>query len=225
MVISVKFQNFNTEIGISVPYIALPANTIRLEVTIGWNAKAGLKLIAWNTKWGIYINPATHTEQSAMDVSDAYDDFHAFMEKKKIVFKNNTEITLLAGDYSSIYIHADAPHRSHVAIVGFSPNNQEIFTSHLVNRIFVNNPNPPHQTETNMPTDVKQIGSAIIRVPSGSPAPDRKTYVDRPAVGSTIFDIVSAPEEAGMDGYIINWYINNRGEKGIECEPLKFRII
>src|SRR5665213_782732 len=99
-------------------------------------------------------------------------------KRKKIVFKNDTEIVLIAADYSNIYIHPDAPHRSHVAVVGFSPNSQEIYTSHLVNRIFVNNPTPPHQTETSMPTDVKQIGSAIVRVPANSPIPARNTYVD-----------------------------------------------
>jgi len=87
MIISTKLSGFHTEIANSIPYIALPANTLRLEVTMGWNAKAAIKFADYNTKWGVYSSPATHTDQSSNDLNASYDDFHPWLEKKKNRFQ------------------------------------------------------------------------------------------------------------------------------------------
>ncbi|MHB8262068.1 MAG: hypothetical protein ACYDCN_15910 [Bacteroidia bacterium] len=90
MKLSQKLADFHSEIAVSVPYIV--ANATRLHVTTGListvttiqNGEAD-----FNGKYTTYITPATHTEQSVIDIHASYDIFHPEMQALKQTLKHN----------------------------------------------------------------------------------------------------------------------------------------
>ncbi|MEP7170154.1 MAG: hypothetical protein ABI855_12345 [Bacteroidota bacterium] len=221
MKLSQKLVDFNTEVGIAVPY--LNTNKIRLAVTTGQVTDTGNFLTDWNTKYGIYITPSTHTSESVKDINDLYNLFHPYYIGVVQQIKNNKSITLTGGDIAALHIHVDAPHRHHVERPAFAPSNTMIKSTHLVNKIFTSNPNPPHEDDIALPADVSRIGRKLAVVPPAEiPRPEQ--YHNLETVGSTTFDLVFDPAQEAAKCYLITWYENNRGEAGPPSNPVSFVI-
>src|SRR4051812_13772194 len=94
MRLSQKLADFNTEINSSIPYFTTAANVTRLKIDGQIVIDAAAHLADWNTKWGLYSNPVTHTEQSVFDINAAYAVVHPFIEGVKKMLKNSVAITL-----------------------------------------------------------------------------------------------------------------------------------
>jgi hypothetical protein len=235
MKLSQKLSDFNSEINISVPYLTTAGNVTRLKIDSQIVTDAGDFKTDWNLKYGLYADPATHTDQTVIDINNAYRVFHPFMENVKKSLKSNPAITLIGADYTNIHIHIDAAHRVRVPRPEFAPTNQVIKSTHLVNRIFTSNPQPGTETSTHLPADVVKIGRKVAVVfptsmpPGGGPAgiiaPSGDLYDDIEAIGHTQYDVVFQPEQYGATAFIITWYLNARGEAGPPSEPYSFKVI
>jgi hypothetical protein len=237
MKISQRFSDFNTEVSGSVTYLTLPANVTRLKLDALTVTALGDLMTDWNPKWGKYIDPSQHTDGSVIDINSAYHVFHPYMESLKISLKKNKAITLTGADYTNIHIHQDADHRAHIPRPAIAPANQVIKTSHLITKIFTNNPQPGFENQTHLPVDVKKIGRKIAVVaafpnpipPGGGgpsfPVPSAQQYITLEPIGSTTYDLVFDVEQEGAMAYLITWYMNARGEAGPPSAPFAFRII
>ncbi len=222
MKLSQKLADFNTEVNASMPYINSKAAHLKEDsgqVTQGDNF-----LSDWNIKYPLYVSPATHTEQSVFDINELYSHFHPFIAGVKQQIKLNKAVTLTGADISTLHIHVDAAHRGHVPRPAFAPANSVIKSTHLVAKIFTNNPNPPHEKETAMPQDVAKIDRKLAVVGSADPAPKPEQYDALETVGYTIYDLVFAPEQEGARAYLITNYENARGEQGPPSVALSFII-
>jgi hypothetical protein len=237
MKISQRYSDFNTEVTSSVPYLVLPANVTRLQLPSQTVTDIGTNFTNWGNKWTPYIDPAQHTDISVININNAYHSFHPLIEGVKKMLKSNTAITLTGDDYGSIHIHQDLDHRAHVPRPTVAPANQVIKTSHLVTKIFTNNPQEGFENQTKLPVDVKKVGRKIAVVPpfvtpippggggAAFPVPLPEQYMTLEPIGSTIYDLVFQPEQEGAMAYIITYYINPRGEAGPPSAPFAFRII
>jgi hypothetical protein len=238
MKLSQKLSDFNTEVTNSVPFLVTPANVTRLKIDPQTVTDAGNFKTDWDSKYGFYINPSTHTDQSVIDINTAYHNFHPFMEGVKKMLKHNMTITLTGTDYSNLHIHIDQPHRTHIPRPAFAPANQLIKSTHLVARIFTSNPQPSFENETHLPVDVVKVGRKVAVMfpfitPPGpiggggvaTPMPSPEQYHSIEAIGSTTFDLVFEPEQEGATAYLITWYLNARGEAGPPSAPYAFKII
>lgn len=225
MKLSQKLADFRAEVTVSVPYIALAANATRLQVSTTKVNSLNTKLTDYTTKFNLYGSPATHTEQSVIDINTAYDSFHPDIEALKQQLKHNKDIVLTGTDIATINIHVDAPRRKHVPKPTISPVNNAIQHTHLVVTIFTSNPTPPHQTEAKLPDDVSKIGRKLAVVKLDDPVPTDAKYTTLPIIGTTIYDLVFAPEQVNMKAYLITWYINPTGEEGPTSAPYAFDVI
>lgn len=223
MKVAQKYSDAHAEYKISVPYLA--TNNTRLEVTDDASLAAAGYFDDYDTKYNIYIDPATHTPQAVQNLRDSYNIIHPFMQGEKKMLKGNKHIELKGEDYKNLFIHENAPRRKHVPAPLISPTNAVLKETHLVVQIFTSNPNPPHEKETKMPTDVMRIGRTMAVVAAGSPEPTEDKYHPLADVGSTVYDIVFANEQVGMTAYLITNYKNYLGESGPQSKPVSFPII
>ena len=222
MKLSKILAGFHTEINSSVPYVA--AHATRLQVSTPKVTSIQNGLIDYNLKYGIYANPATHTEQSVTDIHASYDLFHPEMQALKKTLKHNKDITLVGADYSNIHIHQDAARRSHIPAPTTSPINMVTNQTHLVVYIFTHEADSTANTERALPVDTEKIGRKLAVVPVGSAAPTAADYVHLDDVGTSNYHLVFEPTQEGMKGHLITWYKNPRGESGPPSAPLSFTI-
>ena len=223
MKLSQKFLDFSAEIAVSVPY--LNTNKVRLGVSDAQITALQDYKSNWGTLMDKYIDPEQHVESVVHDVQTLYTTFHHYLEGVKQQIKNNKTWELTGDDYTSIHIHIDQGHRGHIPRPTVSPANQEIKTSHLVKKIFTSNPQPGKENDVSLPVDVAKIGRKLAVAAATAPAPGPEQYHTLESIGTAIYDLVFAPEQAGAMGYLITYYINSRGEEGPPSEPFSFRII
>ena len=96
--------------------------------------------------------------------------------------------------------------------------------THLITRIFTNNPTPAFAKDTHMPDDVKQINRTLAKVKAGT-TPVATDYMPLEAIGATTYDIVFNPEDVGLEGSLITNYVSPTGEVGPPSKPVTFIII
>ncbi|HEX7413352.1 MAG TPA: hypothetical protein VF411_04840 [Bacteroidia bacterium] len=226
MKLSQKLADFHAEIAVSVPYIV--ENAPRLQVSTGINSTATTIQNGetdYNLKYDKYINPATHTEQSIIDINTSYDTFHPIMQALKQTLKHNKAITLTGADFTAIHIHQDAAHRVHIPAPTISPINTVTVNKHLVVYFFSHAPaSTGGVTERSLPTDVGKLGRKVAIVANGAAAPADKDYVHINDTGATHYHLVFDPTQVDMKGYLITWYKSPTGEAGPASLPLEFPI-
>jgi hypothetical protein len=224
MKLSQKLADFHTEVGVSVPYVA--ANATRLQVSAGMVTTIQNALTDYNLKYTTYITPATHTEQSIIDINASYDVFHVEMQALKQTIKNNKAVTLTGADYTAIAIHEDAAHRGHIPAPTISPINTITDNKHLVVYFFTHEPaSTGGVTERALPVDIGKIGRKLAVVAATAAAPADAAYVHINDTGATHYHLVFDATQEGMKGYLITWYKSPTGEAGPESAPLSFPII
>ncbi len=225
MKISQIISDFHSEYDVAIDYINTAGVAPRLGIGATTLTRATLYRTNLDGSFTTYVNPLTTNGPAIIAVHKDYDK--AVKEYRSIQqsVKNNAEITLLPADIAALHIHQDVVPRHHVPAKTFSPNNQIIHQTHLVNRVFVNNPTPGQEDKKHKPEDVGSIGRAIAYVANGSPAPERKQYSTMAPIGAVLFNIISDPEELNMDVYLITWYVSPTGEPGPESRPLKFTVV
>ena len=225
MKISQKFANFDSEVNEFVPYAVTPANVIRLRLSTDQTTACTDDLTDWNNKYGLYKGASTHTEQTVIDINNAYDTMHQGLQNLKKQIKNDATVELTGADYTHLHIHQDASKRHHIPTPDFVPMNTCLKLTHLVAQIFTSNPNPPHETENKLPVDVDKIGRKIAIVKPTDPEPAISSYHNLEAIGSVIYDIVFDPLNEGAKVWLITCYINARGEEGPSSKPMSFPVI
>ena len=225
MKLNQKYSDLHAETDTSVPYLNVPGTSIRLAIPDSRMLSINQDKDRFDKAYGIYANVLTHTEQSLIDVEAQYVIFHPEIEGLKKQLKSNMDITLTGDDYTGIHIHQDEAHRHKVPAPAFAPGNQVIKQTHLISRIFTNNPNTPHQKETHKPIDVAKVGRTIAKVKIGDPEPAADKYDPLANIGAVQYDLVFNAEDEGLEAYLITWYISPTGEVGPPSKPLKFIII
>ncbi|MEI6816305.1 MAG: hypothetical protein WCL14_06815 [Bacteroidota bacterium] len=224
MRLSQKLSDFDAEMNNSVPYIESTGTAGRLQISGTKVTSLHDKRELWDPLYDSYKDPLTHAE-SVKDINDLYDKFHAEIEDLKKQLKSNTDIVLTGTDYSKIHIHVDLDHRHHVEKSTIAPANTCTKITHLVNRFFTFNPTSGQEAVKHLPKDVKKIGRKVVYTNHGEPVPARDKFLLIDAIGTSSYDIVHATENAHKKGYLITWYLNNRGEAGPESDPFPFDTV
>ena len=224
MILSQKLADFDAEMNDSVPYIETTGTAARLQISSTKVTSIHDKRVLWNPLYLSYKDPLTHAE-SVKDINDLYDVFHKEIEGLKKQLKANSEITLTGTDYKKIHIHIDLDHRHHVAKPTIAPESTCTKITHLVNRFFTFNATSGQETVKHLPEDVKKIGRKVAYTNHGDPIPSRDKFSLLDAIGTSSYDIVHAIENAHKKGYLITWYLNNRGEAGPESDPYPFDTV
>ena len=172
----------------------------------------------------LYKAAETHTA-AVIDMKAIYAILHPEMENLKKQLKANTDIVLTGTDYTKIHIHEDADARVHVPKPTITPGNSTSNTSHCANKFFAFNPTEGEEAKKALPVDVKKIGRKVYYANHGDPLPALDKYTLLDAIGTSTFTIVCTAEQAHKQGYLITWYINNRGEAGPESDPFPFDTV
>lgn len=225
MKLSQRFADFNTEVTEASPLIH-SKGVSNFGLSAPQVAEEDAFFTDWQVKWTAYSTAATHTPGAVSDIQSLYNTYHAKHQNLKLLIKSNKSLTLTGAWINTLHLHQDADPRVHVPRPEIVPKNQVQKQTELMTRIFSNNPNPPHETETSLPKDVTKIGRKLAILAAGSsgvPAPEQ--YHNLEHIGSTIYDIVFSGDQKGARAFLITWYENNRGEHGQDSEPLSFIII
>ena len=118
---------------------------------------------------------------------------------------------------------AIARRREYVHVVDYPPSLTEIENTHGFIRIDATVPTSEEINHVALPPDMR-IGRKLATVPFGQ-EPTAADYHIIDSVGRSKFTISFTPAEVGMDGYLVCYYFNHRGDHGPDSAPLKFRIL
>ncbi len=218
------FSNFDAEMTVFVGHINAAGNATRLQVSPAKVLSLNNKKLLWDPLYLKYKDPLTKAE-SQKDLEDLFALFNKEIEALKEQLKANSDITLTGTDILRLFIHVDAERRHYVEVPNIAPVNSCIKYAVGDNKIYVGNPTEGHTNDRHLPDDVVKIGRAIVYINHYLPITARNTFTEISSVGSTTFDILVAPENRHKVGYIITWYINNRGDKGPESDPEPFDTV
>lgn len=224
MKISQITSDFVSEFNTGVDYLNTSGTATRLQVSAPRVLSLNTDKTNLNAAFDTYKNPLTHTPPVITAMQKQYGIAHPEYQGLKKQLKYNMDIVLLPADISALNIHVDAQHRAKVPAPTIAPNNQVIHQTHLVTQIFTNNPNPPHEKETFMPTDVSKISRKLAIVkPDVVPGPT--DYIHVGSIGSTRYNLIFDDGDVNKIAWLITSYLSPTGESGPESKPVFFTII
>jgi hypothetical protein len=223
MRLSKEYQRFHFEINVSVPYMVAVANATRLQIATSQVTSLQNHLLAWNTKYALYINPETHTDVAILGVKLAYKVFHKEIQAIKLQLKFNKAIELTEEDYAAIGIHKNAKKRYRRPRPVKAPNNSVSLQYHSVTQICTFDPENP--TKKALPEDVFKIGRKMVIQPIDQKPPELKAYQPLESIGKTIYKIIFKEGDENCKAYLMTCYINSTGQEGPYSDPLSFTII
>lgn len=224
MQLSKVYEDFDKETGSISAYLDTPATVARLKVEAEQVTLLQTGRADWKSNYAKYVDPLTHTPPVVMDTKTSYKEFRKFINALKKGIKNNPTVELTGDDYSALYIHKDAERRKAVPRPTIYPANTLVKQAYCSATIFTSNPNPPFEKETSLPKDVTKIGRKVAFTKKDEAAPDIKSYVTLEAIGATIWEWNYEADKIGLIGWVITYYLNNRGEAGPDSRPLSFTL-
>jgi len=204
------------------PYLLLSANVTRFQLLTACVTSITGRFASWNTTFPLYQSPATRTPEVILEMQMLYDEFFPQMQGIKMFVKYNPNITLTATDYTTLDIHKDADHRTHIARPTIIPGNMQEEQKNVNIRIYTYD--PAHIKDKKMPVGVEKIGRKIAIMADKDITPHPDDYKSIEASGSVVWKYVFKPEDLGKKVWIITCFINHTGEEGPWSEPLSFMI-
>ncbi len=221
MKLSIKIVLYHFFLKAFVAYVA--ANNTRLAISAAMVTSLNNMWTAWQNKFDLYTDPATHGPGSISDINGLFNTNFIYTEGVKNVLRNNPLVTLTGDDRVSLDIPAEKAPRGHVPTPDIRPGVALISKSALMMKLFIFNPeNPASKAKVK---DVFSIGYKMVIVAAGGTPPNPRDYVNQIPEKKTIFELFFITGHVGSTLYIIPYYLNNRNEPGPDGEPFSVVII
>ena len=219
---SKAYATFNSELEHIISYST--ANQKRLQIT-----DAVLQILKddwtlWQSHYEPYLDPGRRTPLVSQSVKTAYHDIDAYLRRFKQSVKMNVNITLTDSDYGNLYIHKDKTARRHHKAPEYAPVINLLSSEHLLNEFELLDSRPGAEHRRHFPIDVVYAGRKLALVSADAPPPADTDYRTLTQTSRVIFNLHFSPADEGKKGYLITWYVNERGEVGPQSKPVSFYV-
>ena len=206
-----------------VTLVTLPANIIRFGITPSLSSDLTTNQTAFNTNFGLYVDPTTHSTPVVNDMNVSYMDCYRITEGIRRQIKANTTVVLTGLERLILAIPTPPPPRRHVATPDIEPVVVCVFKTELMLRFIAFDPTNPFRRAK--PKDVSAIGIKTVIVNAGAPTPGIKDYIIQNPENLTEFEMLFTSDQVGKTLYIICYYLNGRNEPGKDGPVYSVTII
>jgi hypothetical protein len=199
------------------------ANDVRLRASTAELGKLNTLVTDWNATFLKYVNTAQHTEGVVYDMQQLYDKVPPFLEKIRERIRNDVSVELTGADYASLGIKQRRHKRVHVEVYKTAPLVSASGHMHL--SVLFTITDPANLKRRRKPDDVRCIGFKMAIVDANVESPKASDYKTLNPKGTTRYRHIFSPEDVGKKVFLIAYYMNNRGEAGVESKPASTFII